>query len=512
MSTYIYCRVSTIEQALNGHSLDSQATTCLEYCQRNGLVLGVETNSDRPGVFVDGGKSAYKLPLVQRPGSSAMLKVLKPGDTVVVTSLSRLWRRVVDMATTVERWVEYGISVHFTDYPCLTTTTANGKAMLYIFAAMAQMKSELTSARVKEARLAAKSTAKAKVETVEAKPLPEVKTLSRDIKDVLVSMAKASMNTAVQASGRVLAYVRVSTDDQSVEQQKVCITRRMPVNHWYVDEGVSAFKISLHKRPAGAQMLNDLQPGDTVVIWRPDRMFRSIKDMSIQVDRIHKAGAFLHIVESNIRSDDPFGRMMLAMLSILAEIESQECSRATKHAMLAALATNERARAARLPAMLRVDQTTRHHTHISGITKDERYNLWAQMYLTKKRYGSAKVAARVISNTFLDRVGLPCITGEQGETVSSYIGKLEVRQAAEFSERRQKILEDLTKKPSDSLVLYPINPMSLSRGLRRQAAFFTAMKALPGRYASKAATAAMLHTAVNSEAFKRILALLDLDD
>ena len=509
MVAYVYCRVSTMEQALHGHSLDSQATACLQYCERHAFVLGSATNAGRAGVIVDGGKSAYKKSLVERPGGALLLTSIRPGDVIVVTSLSRLWRRVADMAVTVEQWVSQGVSVHFVDYPSLTTTTANGKAMLYVFAAMAQMKSELTSARVKEARRAAGSVAKAKVEKrAEAQPRPVVQ-LSKDVRDVLVKVATDRLTNRSQASGRTLAYVRVSTDDQSVEQQKHCIQAAAPDAEWFVDEGVSAFKVSLPNRPAGGELLRSIRPGDTIAVWRPDRMFRSIKDMAVQVDKIHKAGAFVHIIESNIRSDDPFGRMILAMLSILAEIESQECSRATKHAMITALATSEKARAARLPAMLREGQKTSKHVHLPGLTKEDRYNLWAQFYLTRVNYGSAKMAARVLSNTMLANRGLPYITGQAGEPVASYLGKLYRMQAEEFSERRQKVVAALqTAKPS-ALVLYPINPMTLSRAAKRQAEFFHAMRAIPGRYAEKQAQTSVAAAGCDPAALARLLELLD---
>ena len=69
-----------------------------------------------------------------------------------------------------------------------------------------------------------------------------------------------AMNRAEQSykfTGQVRGYVRVSTEDQTVEQQKVFLLRNLPAGVqpedvvWYEDEGYSAFKTPMDKRPAG---------------------------------------------------------------------------------------------------------------------------------------------------------------------------------------------------------------------------------------------------------------------
>ena len=62
-----------------------------------------------------------------------------------------MFRNVKDMVNVVELWISQGVNVRFVDYPALNTHTASGKALLQIFAVMAQLRSELASARVREA-------------------------------------------------------------------------------------------------------------------------------------------------------------------------------------------------------------------------------------------------------------------------------------------------------------------------------------------------------------------------
>jgi hypothetical protein len=60
------------------------------------------------------------------------------------------------------------------------------------------------------------------------------------------------------------------------------------------------------------------------VIHRIDRVFRSLKDMTKVVSALAERGVFLWIVESGIRTDTPFGRMLVEMLVWVAQMESYE--------------------------------------------------------------------------------------------------------------------------------------------------------------------------------------------
>lgn len=492
MVAYCYTRVSSFEQFTNGHSLDAQARACLTYCQRFNLPLGTATNADVPGVIVDGGKSAFKKPLEYRPGGKLLLMNLRRGDTVVATCINRLFRRMQDAVHVLEHWLDRGINVVFTDYPSLNFTTANGKAILYVLSTMAQLKSELSGARVREALAAAKLRKGEKVKKQKKDVVPSGEhLLGKDVSAILQQMEVAPAGR----SGRLLGYVRVSTAEQSIEQQKMIIANSAQGEvTWYEDVDVSAFKVPLSKRASGSRLLRDLQPGDTILILRPDRMFRSLHDMAIQVDAIHKAGAFIQIVESGIRSDDPFSKLMLSLLSVMAEIESAEIGRATKHGQMAACLVSERARQWRIPTFLKPQKKLRDSDAFSFIevmSCEEKYRMWTLFIETRDDYSTRKAAARAVSNMALIEMGLPVVIGEESELVGSYLKKVIKMQEDTFSLRRQRTIEILEKLPKKSLVRHPINVVSLGRVEPLTRRFLKAAEFVPGSWRDRNALAAL---------------------
>lgn len=84
-----YLRVSTNEQAEDGHSLDVQAARVRAYCEAHGHTLA--------GIFADEGVSA-SIPLARRPAGRALLAALKEGqgEGVVIIRLDRLFRSALD--------------------------------------------------------------------------------------------------------------------------------------------------------------------------------------------------------------------------------------------------------------------------------------------------------------------------------------------------------------------------------------------------------------------------------
>lgn len=505
MSTYIYARVSTFDQYVNGYSIDQQVRVCIEHCKANGLMLGTETNCDLPGVFIDGGKSAYTKKLAQRPGGLRLLETANAGDTVVTLATHRLFRRLSDMVQTMEHWVEKGVTVRFVDYPMLNTDTANGKAMLYIMAVMAQLKSELISARVKESRQVAKCKSEIKVARVYK---PVIESSSKDLGVIMQRIAVERENTKYKFTGTVRAYVRVSTKDQTVEHQIEMIKKSIPHDLqsaeivWYKDEGASAFKTKFEKRKAGGKLLADLQSGDMVVAWRPDRMFRSLIDTHRVMTQIHDRGASVLTVEGDMRTDTPQGRILFQMLGMFAEIESQDISRLVKLGQFGAIGVNPAARRMRMPKFLR--EMTQHHRqkHFQFnqfFTKEERFSMYVEMTLCQKQYRDRRTAARVISNKYLKRKGFPALNGEYGELVRVYLTRVKAMQKEEFSERRQRLIEALSELDGKDELRHPINVTTIAWTDKRQEEFLRVAKTIPGRLRDKQALTMMAESCSKPE-------------
>jgi DNA invertase Pin-like site-specific DNA recombinase len=74
-------------------------------------------------------------------------------------------------------------------------------------------------------------------------------------------------------------------------------------------------------RPELSRLLDQLRPGDVVMVWKLDRLSRSLKDLLLLLERIEAAGAGFRSLTENIDTTTPAGRMMMQMLGAFAEFE-----------------------------------------------------------------------------------------------------------------------------------------------------------------------------------------------
>lgn len=96
----------------------------------------------------------------ERPELNRMLDFLRPGDTVVVTDLTRLSRSTKDLIEITELIAKKGAHLKSLKETWLDTTTAHGKMLFTIFAGIAQFERDLTSERTKEGIQAARKRGK----------------------------------------------------------------------------------------------------------------------------------------------------------------------------------------------------------------------------------------------------------------------------------------------------------------------------------------------------------------
>src|SRR3546814_1642338 len=74
-------------------------------------------------------------------------------------------------------------------------------------------------------------------------------------------------------------------------------------------------------RPKLLEMIGQLREGDVVVVWKLDRLSRSLKDMLHIMERIELAGAGFRSLTEAIDTTTAAGRMMMQMVGSLAEFE-----------------------------------------------------------------------------------------------------------------------------------------------------------------------------------------------
>jgi site-specific DNA recombinase len=138
----IYKRVSTIEQAKEGYSLDSQEKNLQKYCSfKNYHVVGI---------YADEGISGKDT--INRPSYMSLMSDAKERkfDIVVIWTVSRLSRSVADLYNTWKMLNQYGIEIE-SQSECFDTSSAMGRAMFGIIAVFSQLESDITSERVKNA-------------------------------------------------------------------------------------------------------------------------------------------------------------------------------------------------------------------------------------------------------------------------------------------------------------------------------------------------------------------------
>lgn len=115
-----------------------------------------------------------------------------------------------------------------------------------------------------------------------------------------------------------IGYARVSTADQSIDMQVAALKRA-----GVTDEGLYVEKISAasRKRPKLEEALEALRKGDTFVVWKLDRLARSMIDLLNRIKYIEFKGASLRSLTEQIDTHSTSGKFMIHMLGALAEFE-----------------------------------------------------------------------------------------------------------------------------------------------------------------------------------------------
>jgi DNA invertase Pin-like site-specific DNA recombinase len=120
----------------------------------------------------------------------------------------------------------------------------------------------------------------------------------------------------------VFAYVRVSTDDQTCENQRRTIAGRYAVARWFSDDGVSG-TVAAAQRPAMSALLAYAREGDTVIVAAIDRLGRNTIDVLNTVEALKIKGVSLVSMREGFDLATPAGKLMLTMLAAVAELERE---------------------------------------------------------------------------------------------------------------------------------------------------------------------------------------------
>ena len=113
----------------------------------------------------------------------------------------------------------------------------------------------------------------------------------------------------------LIGYARVSTDDQTLDLQRDSLTEAGCERIFEDTAGGAAERPSLH------DALSHLRIGDTLVVWRLDRLGRSLKDLIARAEDLRTRDVGLRSLQEAIDTDSSSGRLIFHIFGALAEFE-----------------------------------------------------------------------------------------------------------------------------------------------------------------------------------------------
>lgn len=149
---------------------------------------------------------------------------------------------------------------------------------------------------------------------------------------------------------RAAAYVRVSTEDQSLDRQ-------LESTHEYAENlGAAPADIETYRdkstgtntaRDGYREMMAAVEAGrfDAVVVHSVSRLARSIRDLDKTVERIAEAGAETHIISEGLTmkpdDDDPYQNALFRLLGVFAQLEAEMAQQRTREGLRTRLNNEE---------------------------------------------------------------------------------------------------------------------------------------------------------------------------
>lgn len=136
----------------------------------------------------------------------------------------------------------------------------------------------------------------------------------------------------------LIGYARVSTDDQNLALQRDAL-REAGCGQLFEDQGVSGRE---RTRPGLDRALSELAPGDVLVVWRLDRLGRSLSHLLDLIDDLAARGIGFRSLRESFDARTPGGRLVFHLMAALAEFERTLIGERTRAGLAAARARGRR--------------------------------------------------------------------------------------------------------------------------------------------------------------------------
>jgi DNA invertase Pin-like site-specific DNA recombinase len=128
-----------------------------------------------------------------------------------------------------------------------------------------------------------------------------------------------------------IGYARVSTQDQNLDLQLDAL-KKQGCEKIY-QEQISA---SIEERPVLKEMISNLRQGDTVIVWKLDRLARSLKHLLSLVTDFQNASIGFVSLQDQINTTTAQGRLIFNIFASLSEFEREIIKERTIAGLVAA--------------------------------------------------------------------------------------------------------------------------------------------------------------------------------
>jgi len=129
----------------------------------------------------------------------------------------------------------------------------------------------------------------------------------------------------------LIGYIRVSTNDQNTDLQRIAL---QSADCELIFEDRISGKTS--DRPGLKKALRCLQPGDTLVVWKLDRLGRSMRHLVMLTEELRERGVNFRSLTDSIDTSTPMGRFFFHVMGALAEMERELIVERTRAGLAAA--------------------------------------------------------------------------------------------------------------------------------------------------------------------------------
>ena len=151
-----------------------------------------------------------------------------------------------------------------------------------------------------------------------------------------------------------LGYIRVSRDKQATILQEDAMQREQ-CDRVFTDKMTG----KRFDRPQFLKMLDIARPGDSIIVWKLDRLGRSLKELIETVTTLAERGIELRSLKENIDTSTPTGKLMFHIIAALAEFERDIISERTQAGLEAARARGRKGGRPTALSKLRPEQIER---------------------------------------------------------------------------------------------------------------------------------------------------------